>query len=374
VTSSRTVANSSERMPTSVVVGGVSTATVDSHELPDTATLFSLLKQVSRSFYLTLRILPGEVRSQIGLAYLLARATDTVADTRAVPVESRLATLATLRARILGQTAGAISLNLFTGSTSADSAAVPSAAEQILLQRIEEFLACLRTVSDADRQLIRAVLSIIISGQELDLQRFGRAQPGQIIALANEQELDDYTFRVAGCVGEFWTRLCRAHLFPATPLDENLLIQNGIRFGKGLQLVNVLRDLPADLRQGRCYLSEDRLAALGLKPADLLNMSNYERLRPFFEFLLDLAQGHLEAGWQYTNSLPRRCRRLRLACAWPILIGVATLSKLRHTNILDGSQRVKITRPEVRRIIGRSLLAQIWPPLWQRLFTRAKLV
>ena len=374
MTSSRTVANSSERMPTSVVGRGVSTATVDSHELPDTATLFSLLKEVSRSFYLTLRILPGAVRSQIGLAYLLARATDTVADTRAVPVESRLATLATLRARILGQTADAISLNLFTGSTSADSAAVPSAAEQILLQRIEEFLACLRTVSDADRQLIRAVLSIIISGQELDLQRFGRAQPGQIIALANEQELDDYTFRVAGCVGEFWTRLCRAHLFPATPLDENLLIQNGIRFGKGLQLVNVLRDLPADLRQGRCYLSEDRLAALGLKPADLLNMSNYERLRPFFEFLLDLAQGHLEAGWQYTNSLPRRCRRLRLACAWPILIGVATLSKLRHTNILDRSQRVKITRTEVRRIIGRSLLAQIWPPLWQRLFTRAKLV
>ena len=374
MTSSRTVANSSERMPTSVVGGGVSTATVDSHELPDMATLFSLLKEVSRSFYLTLRILPGEVRSQIGLAYLLARATDTVADTRAVPVESRLATLATLRARILGQTADAISLNLFTGSTSADSAAVPSAAERILLQRIEEFLACLRTVSDADRQLVRAVLSIIISGQELDLQRFGRAQPGQIIALANEQELDDYTFRVAGCVGEFWTRLCRAHLFPATPLDENLLIQNGIRFGKGLQLVNVLRDLPTDLRQGRCYLSEDRLAALGLKPADLLNMSKYERLRPFFEFLLDLAQGHLEAGWQYTNSLPRRCRRLRLACAWPILIGVATLSKLRYTNILDRSERVRITRPEVRRIIGRSLLAQIWPPLWQRLFTRAKLV
>ena len=371
MTSSRTVG---ERMPTSVVDRAASTPTAPSSELADTATLFSLLKQVSRSFYLTLRILPGEVRSQIGLAYLLARATDTVADTRAVPVESRLATLAALRARILAQNAEPISLNLFTGSNSADSAAVPSAAEQILLQRIEEFLACLCTVSDADRQLIRAVLSIIISGQELDLQRFGRAQPNQIVTLANEQELDDYAFRVAGCVGEFWTRLCHAHLFPTAPLDENLLIQNGIRFGKGLQLVNVLRDLPADLRQGRCYLPEDRLAALGLKPADLLNMSNYERLRPFFDFLLGVAEGHLEAGWQYTNSLPRRCRRLRLACAWPILIGVATLCKLRRTNVLDGSQRVKVTRPEVRRVIGQSLLAQIWPPLWQRLFTRAKLV
>jgi len=53
------------------------------------------------------------------------------------------------------------------------------------------------------------------------------------------------------------------------------------------------------------------------------------------------------------------CRRLRLACAWPILIGIATLSKLRRTNILDSSQRIKITRAEVRGIIARSLLDRL---------------
>jgi farnesyl-diphosphate farnesyltransferase len=382
VTPSRTVANTPERIPRSIADDRPAPGTtVESRGLPDTATLFSLLKQVSRSFYLTLRILPAEVRSQIGVAYLLARATDTVADTRVVPVESRLATLSALRARILGQTAEPLSLNVFAEPGSAESTACdvqigapPSAAEHLLLQRIEEFLGCLRAFSETDHRLIRTVLSTIISGQELDLQRFGRTGPNQIVALANEQELDDYIFRVAGCVGEFWTRLCRVHLFPAAPLDENLLIQNGIRFGKGLQLVNVLRDLPTDLRHGRCYLPGDRLAALGLKPLDLLDMSNYERFRPFFDFLLKVAEGHLTAGWQYTNSLPRHCRRLRLACAWPILIGIATLSKLRRTNILDSLRRVKVTRVEVRRIIARSLLGQIWPPLWDRLFTRAKLV
>src|SRR5712692_5304900 len=62
-----------------------------------------LLKEVSRSFYLTLRVLPGAIRPQISLAYLLARATDTIADTEIVPIAQRLAALQFLRDRILAK-------------------------------------------------------------------------------------------------------------------------------------------------------------------------------------------------------------------------------------------------------------------------------
>jgi len=65
-----------------------------------------------------------------------------------------------------------------------------------------------------------------------------------------------------GCVGEFWTRICRAHLFPTAVLDDAFLLSNGVRFGKGLQLVNILRDLPVDLRHGRCYLPSVDLQAM----------------------------------------------------------------------------------------------------------------
>ena len=65
------------------------------------APLRELLKETSRSFYLTLRVLPARVRPQIGLAYLLARTTDTIADTDIVPVENRLKALQHLRDRIL---------------------------------------------------------------------------------------------------------------------------------------------------------------------------------------------------------------------------------------------------------------------------------
>ncbi|HMC45045.1 MAG TPA: squalene/phytoene synthase family protein, partial [Caballeronia sp.] len=65
--------------------------------------LTGLLKDVSRSFYLTLRVLPKAIRPQIGLAYLLARTTDTIADTEIVPSAQRLDALQKLRERILGQ-------------------------------------------------------------------------------------------------------------------------------------------------------------------------------------------------------------------------------------------------------------------------------
>ena len=63
-----------------------------------------LLKATARSFYLTLCVLPSPVRNQIGLTYLLARTTDTVADTEIVSLEQWLAALQQLRERILGRT------------------------------------------------------------------------------------------------------------------------------------------------------------------------------------------------------------------------------------------------------------------------------
>ena len=48
-----------------------------------------LLHGVSRSFGLSIRLLPQALREPVGLAYLLARATDTVADTAHVAREER---------------------------------------------------------------------------------------------------------------------------------------------------------------------------------------------------------------------------------------------------------------------------------------------
>jgi farnesyl-diphosphate farnesyltransferase len=310
-----------------------------------------------------MRILPRAVRPQIGLAYLLARTTDTIADSDLVLLESRLWALAELRGRIMG--ASSAPLNFATLVPSHDSE-----PEGALLERAEETLRILAGFSEEDRRLIREVLNTIISGQELDLKRFGAAHSANLAALETEAELDDYTYRVAGCVGEFWTHICRAHLFPRAPVDDPALLRDGIRFGKGLQLVNILRDIPADLRKGRCYIPRQSLLASGLTPQDLRSAASEPRFRALYQTWLDRAEDHLQAGWNYTNALPGVQPRLRLACAWPILIGARTLRRLRGENVLDATRRVKISRPEVRALVLRSLLLLSWPAAWKAQFGR----
>jgi len=322
-----------------------------------------LLKATSRSFYLSLRVLPAAVRPQIGLAYLLARTTDTIADTELVSVQGRLEALNALRRRILGESNDALNFGRLS-----EGCALP--AEKTLLERADDAARLLDQLTETDRRLVREVLRIITSGQELDLKRFAEAKAASIIPVETEVELDDYTYRVAGCVGEFWTRVCRAHLFPNAPLDEDSLLRNGVRFGKGLQWVNILRDIPRDLRKGRCYLPRETLAAAGLTPGDLLSSGNLERFRPLYNQWLTGAEAHLAAGWDYTNALPSGQFRIRLACAWPVLIGVRTLRKLRHENVLDDTRRVKVSRPEIRALIGRSILLYPWPSAWLGQFGR----
>lgn len=327
--------------------------------------LGGLLKDVSRSFYLTLRILPARIRRQIGLAYLLARASDTIADTDAVGKDQRLEVLQAFLERVRGRDEIPLDLNTLAGSQSSPS-------ERVLLRRLEEAITVLRRFDRADQILVQDVLGTIISGQVLDVKRFADAGASHIAALEDDDELDDYVYRVAGCVGEFWTRMCRAHLFPTASVDDAFLLANGIRFGKGLQLVNVLRDLPADLRNGRCYLPRRALRLAGLEPADLLEASNEQRLRPVYSRYLKTAEEHLDAGWEYTNHLPFRSVRVRLACAWPILIGVQTLSRLRQSNVLDPAQRIRIDRTQVRQLLVRSVLWYPWPGQWRRLAERSR--
>jgi len=325
-----------------------------------------LLRRVSRSFYLTLRALPQSVGEPIGLAYLLARATDSIADTELLPPEERLAALEQTRRRIAGETAEPLDMAPYVTFQGRP-------AETRLLLRLEEAVARLEALPPEDRDDVRRVLNIIVSGQALDLERFGAAQPESPRSLQTEAELDDYTYRVAGCVGEFWSRLCRRKLFPRAPMDEARWLFQAKRFGQGLQLVNILRDLPEDLRQGRCYLPGEALAAAGARPERLAEPEQWAKARPLFLKLADRAAAFLAEGWSYTLTVPRSQRRIRLACAWPILIGARTLTKVRAAAQGDFPRArapVKVRRGEVRRILAESILRYPFPESWNRLLAR----
>ena len=314
--------------------------------------LGGLLRQVSRSFYLSLVILPRPLREPLGLAYLLARAADTVADTRLVARPARIRHLEGLRRAYAGGPgdAGAVA-----------RACAPHqehAAERRLLERVDAVLAAVERLPEGDRARVRTTLTIITDGMLFDLERFPGEDARDLAALETLEELDRYTYLVAGCVGEFWTDLHIAHRPRLAGWDAGAMRSAGVRFGKALQLTNVLRDVPGDLGHGRCYLPARELAALGLHPVDLLEATGAARARPLLSRLLGVALGHYDAAWRYTLAIPRREWRMRLACAWPLLIGQATLAALAaHDNPFAAAAPVKISRGAVRAILAGSTLA-----------------
>jgi farnesyl-diphosphate farnesyltransferase len=310
----------------------------------------SLLKETSRSFYLTLKALPRRIRSQVGLLYLLARIADTIADSESESADQMLQALEQYNEIIQGRSSTPLDLS--------DLALIQSnPAEKKLLENFNAPVACLELFSSVDQERIRECLNIIISGQTLDLQRFGQSNGDEIAPLETEEELDDYTYRVAGSVGEFWTHMTLEHMFKTDTKTEARFFETGVRFGKALQLINILRDIPEDLRLGRCYIPVTSLAEYDLQPSDLLKPENMGQFRPLFDSYIDKAAAHLDAAVEYIGMLPSGQFRLRAACMLPVLIGQRTLTLLRTQNVLDAENRIKVLRPEIKRLKNKTLFS-----------------
>lgn len=312
-----------------------------------------LLASVSRSFYLTLKALPRVVREPISLAYLLARAADTIADTSQVSADIRLQSLARFRDLILGppNEEEERSLGIFLQGRFCPHQT--DEAEARLMGHMRDALAWLRTVGPSQLAAIRGVLEHIIRGQVLDIQRF--PDDGRLRALSSADELNDYTWLVAGCVGEFWTRLCLDELPSAFSKDATpaVLIDSGIRYGKGLQLINILRDLPEDIAAGRCYLPEHDLRNLG---RNLVEVRLSPRvLDPIRAAWLVQCEEHLAHGLRYVQAIADA--KLRYATALPLLIGARTVGLLRDARWESLVAGVKVSRLEIAKILADTAIA-----------------
>ena len=301
----------------------------------------TILRSVSRSFYLSIRFLPAPLRKPVALAYLLARTTDTVADTVSISSNLRTEALQTLSNAIQAKASREVVVDLIASFLPLQQ----DLTERRLLESLPGCLDWLEHVEEADRSDIRAVLAKITHGQMLDLWRFDN--PAEIRALQSAADLDEYTYLVAGCVGEFWTRLCFRHVREFASLSEDEMLALGKRYGMALQLINVLRDAGSDLRTGRCYFPEEELRAAHLTGRQIL--SEAERFQPIYRRWTEKAQDGLECGLRYSRAI--RNRRVRAATVLPALIGARTLALLREAGISMLDRRVKVSRREVRGII-----------------------
>ena len=180
---------------------------------------WSLIRRVARSFALSLQVLPPVMRWPVALAYVLARASDTVADAPIAghpgpaSAQMRLQALQELRAAFQGAR-GTAQVQTTQSSLVALISELAPSSERTLLELVPAWLTALHQLPAKEQRLISEVCTTIIDGQQTDLQRFPAAQldAEQVKALATTLEMDEYTWQVAGCVGRFWCLICEAHL------------------------------------------------------------------------------------------------------------------------------------------------------------------
>jgi farnesyl-diphosphate farnesyltransferase len=287
-----------------------------SHPATDDRAMLALLKGVSRSFYLSVRLLPSGLRRPVAVGYLLARTSDSIADAPGLDASTRL--------QMLQQ---------FDDDTQGRCPPSPipappgmNEAEARLLGALPNCVAWLDALAAEDRADVMTVLGHITHGQTLDVERFGDASAAQPSALTTDEELDEYTYLVAGSVGEFWTKLSFRHMPTFASLPEAQMLELGRQYGKALQLINVLRDAHEDLAQGRRYVPDEIETGRWIRRA----------------------REGLECGMRY--SLAIASRRVRVATALPALIGARTLSLLESS---PHTGRVKVPRRDVRSLLTR---------------------
>ncbi len=316
--------------------------------------LRDILKQVSRSFYLTLAVVPADVRDQIGLSYLFARAVDTIADTDVIERAQRMQFLKQFRAQFAGEQ---INWEAIRGIQAALVPHQTDSAERVLLQRLEDCFRLYLDCPQADRIRIRRLMGTLPNGMDMDLVCFPGDAATDLTALQTLDDLDQYTYYVAGCVGEFWTDMMCGHRPSLASWNVREMSAVGVRFGKGLQLTNILKDLAKDLQRGRCYIPEGMLKEAGLAPKELLRPEKLAALRPVLRKLLALAREHLDQGWLYTMAIPRMEIRLRLSCMWPILFAGETLRMVAASpDLLNPAVTLKISRARVYGIMALTIL------------------
>ncbi len=300
------------------------------------AELRAVLRETSRTFGLGILALGEPLTSWTGIAYLVLRVSDYLEDNQAMPGPVKVRLLG-LWQRVL---AGEASAQELVDQLEGDGDPIPDLAA---VSQAREIAAALDGL-DPDAKRIIAERA---GATTLGMARWVERGPD----FRDEADLDDYMHEVAGRVGYLKTGLFALHS-PAIRRRLPELMPLAREYGLALQTVNVIRGLKGDRERGWVFVP--RSFASGLKDTgELFDDGRQAEAAHALELLCKKAARHLRSAVRYMQLLPRRCLRIRIGCALPLLFAARTLA-LSWRNPLVWSSEVKMTRPEVRGIIRRT--------------------
>ena len=309
------------------------------------ARVFELLPLVSRTFALSIGRLSGRLAADIAFAYLVCRLLDTVEDDSTLPAAER--------SRMLQRLALTVGRDLGRERTLRRIAA--------LLPRI--------TAKPAERELLAEAPALFArfdlmppevaapirrSAAEMAAGMARSVTDGISDRIVTRADLATYCHYVAGTVGALLTDIFVAHGRARAERSRQKLHADAPAFGRGLQLVNIIKDSGRDYADGRCFLPREMFDAAGLSREEFFAAPGRDReRRRIIGELVAQASRDLDAAVRYTKTLPRRMWRARLFCLLPIVLARSTLALIARApeRVADSRNRVRISRLKVRLLV-----------------------
>lgn len=307
----------------------------------------TILPRVSRTFALSIRLLPGSLHHAVLSAYLLCRIADTIEDDHAATVE-RKGELLELLLRALDDESAAATLE----SASRELVA-GEAAHVELVHGTSHVLEVYRSLPAGSRARVRHWVREMVHGME----KFVRLYPNGI-RIRTLDEYKEYCYYVAGTVGHLLTDLWREHSASIGVAEYRALWRQCRAFGEALQTVNIIKDIAWDAtHENAIYVPEQSLREHGSSHQLLLDPAHAAQNHAAVAELIELAWRDLDAALDYFATIPRRALSVRAFCLLPLLFAYATLRELtRSRAMLRPGGTVKITRREVRALMAAGLL------------------
>ncbi|MCC6147138.1 MAG: squalene/phytoene synthase family protein [Anaerolineaceae bacterium] len=308
---------------------------------------WDLLKKTSRTFFISIKQLPGLLAESMCLSYLLLRVSDYLEDNLYMSSEEKIETLV-LWESILAQKERPEKLYKHL-----DREEVALEADGYLSQQAGELL---KLVGALPEKFQQASLPHV-RATTLGMARWIAQGP----AIQSEEEMDDYMYEVAGRVGFLSTELFAAYS-PSIQKRLSSLLPLATDSGLALQTVNILRGLRKDYERGWIYIPESYCQEAGIKQEDLFDPQQTPAAMQVINRVADKAEQHLTKAMSYVLVMPPWLHNIRLACVWPMLFAAQTLAMSRHNvNIL--TSEVKIPREYVVKIIRKTSLLG-WDNIW----------
>jgi farnesyl-diphosphate farnesyltransferase len=317
-----------------------------------------ILPAVSRTFALSIRLLPGELGLAVQCSYLICRIADTLEDEPNMPAESKAALLDLLS----GCFDDARAVRVF-GNAAALANGDP--AHVRLVRNCDLVFAAYRGLPEPTRDIVQRWVREMIGG----MRKFVLAYP-RGIRIQSLDEYKEYCYYVAGTVGYLLTDLWHEHS-PSIGADRYAILRERCRaFAEALQTVNILKDVARDAEhENSIYIPEQLLRVHGSTHATILASDRARETRAALSEMIDLAWRDLDEAKAYLLAIPRRAVSIRLFCALPLLFAYATLRDLTRSSTSDF---VKISRSEVKSLTLLSVIGVLSNRAMASLVERAR--